>query len=143
MASFRKTLTDKEIITGDHVISLEDKVVKEFSDPDYGRDSLLTRVVDEVNKERSRLPDYDSGYLKVDADTEYEIEHSLGRIPIRVVAYFCEDEKPKYAKKNIYIESNVLYKGMNDSVMLFKTPSNFGGSGSGITSGYIRIMVWR
>jgi hypothetical protein len=138
-----KKFDRKTIVQGDHVLEINENVVKEFVDEDVTRDRFLKDVVDKLNKRVSNIPDYDTGYFPVVAQEDYEIEHNLGYIPTRMIAYFCTSKAPNKDKKDIFSDWSGSWMNMSNKYITYRTGSNLGQQNSWVVEGYLRIMLWR
>jgi hypothetical protein len=143
MVKFRETVEDSEAVKGDHLIERHEKIVKEYNDKDNRRDELFREIIEQINTTVSRVTDYDSGYMEVANSTSYTVTHNLGRIPTRIVFYFSASDEPQFEGKTILIESNIQVSEMIDNSFKITTPSDFGGSGSGVAAGFLRVVLWR
>jgi hypothetical protein len=94
------------------------------------------------------IPDFDTGYLYVEKDSSYDVEHNLGQLPSKFAFYFSSSEEPKMNKDTIYsvlpmIVSNVGFtiSHKNENECTIATGSSYVQGTN--TNGYLRIMFWR
>lgn len=103
------------------------------------------------------LPDYDTGYMKIEpGDKEYTIEHGLGGIPKRVIAFFSEVQDPVENKDAIYLHPlgiefydsggsekiaglRLIFTNKNTAVIHTGTDSLL----HYLDAGFVRLLFWR
>lgn len=146
---FRSTIATESRKEGFHKIRSYKKQNREFKAKDNAQDRMFQDILTEIEKLRNRIPDYDSGYLYIEENIEYDLNYNLDQIPTLINLFFCETDEPSEGKDPIYLMAPSNTPATEGVALKFLTGNKckvYTGSTyvyGDKTEGYLRILFWR
>ena len=145
---FPETIDPSERREGYHKMAFRRKADDEYVPKHNAEKRFVDTVRGEINRVKSGLPDYDTGYLFVENGGTYIIKHNLGYIPSRLSAFFSADEEPNEDTSTIHEVLPVIISGVgftmtydsNKQCTITMGATHVHGTSD---DGYLRFMFWR
>lgn len=138
----------EEIREGDHKAGFIRKLDREWKPVNESERRFKEKILDEVEKNISGVPEFDTGYMYVKIGESYTLNHNLKQIPSRISLFYSDSDEPKFNNSNIYeiipiiisdIGIKIRHNNQNKCTVTIGDAAVFGSD----EQGYIRIQMWR
>jgi hypothetical protein len=146
-------------LTGKHTTTPTSEITTEWNPTDKSAQEFRDMVLRELNALKNKTPDFDSGYMLVEVDNTYRVEHpDLGGVPNIVQVYHSSVAEPRGDQTVRLVPSITTIDLGNTTAVLSGVQVNHYADGSatsitvardsllmhsGQTTGYIRLLLWR